>query len=312
MSTSSAVRAHRKEPSKAVAKLTSATRLPPISSAVGVAKKKRGGAGAAKRREQDVNTLKAFEETEFNVSNGVHATNLLPGLIDEAAARGFSNPPPEVAQAASQLYSPLRPEALVGGYAQEEGSADWCAIVVCVDSHVSSTISLRFPLAAREPNVDDDNAVGLLFALPLEESPWRAEGCSGPRIDVQSLASPNLLEGVREDRKRRGARPRVLGTGSTLRTRGGTTLSTVCAQDRIPHCLSIHWGHRALCSLLLPPHEPLQDWDEQFWCVSVRSEHDTALARLLVSKKHRAPAAVEFFTICNELYALLRSLETPI
>lgn len=311
MSTSSAVRAHRKEPSKAVAKLTSATRMPPISTGVGVATKKRGGVGASKRREQDVRTLQTFESTEFIVSNGVHATQLMPGGIDAAAARGFSRPPEPVASAATSLYSPLRSDSQAS-YPEERGSSDWCAIVSCVDAGVESTISLRLPLAGREPFVDSENAVGLLFALPLECSAWDVPDASGPRINISELASSNLLDSVREARQQGAPTMKRSGPHRGMRTRAGTTLSSTCAQDRIPHCVSIHWGHRALCSLLLPPHEPLLDWGDQFWCLEVANQFGTGVVRLLLSKQHLAPAAVEYFAISSELHALLRSLHTAI
>lgn len=236
------------------------------------------------------------------VINGVYATSVRPG-------GGPIGPDPQApcasevaaASAAGSLYRALRPDDVSTQPGQEE--ADWCAQVVCVDAEVGSCRMLRLPLVIREPMVDE-NAVGMLFALGLDQSPLEIPGCAGPRIDAGRLASVTLAPSLTKTKKQ--------GARSGVRTRANTTLATVCPRDCLVHCVAIHWEHRALCSLLLPPHEPLKDIDEHFWAIEVHSDAGTAHIRLLISKRYCLPAAVEFFTISRELYGLVRSLETPL
>jgi len=237
------------------------------------------------------------QDTDFVVINGVYATSVKPGGGPDTGAASASET--AAAGAAGSLYRALRPDA--GGYPGQE-EADWCAQVVCVDAEVGSCRMLRLPLVMREPMLDD-NAIGMLFALGLEQSPLETPGCFGPRIDAGRLASVTLAPSLG-----RGAKTQRRG----IRTRASTTLATVCPHDCLPHCVAVHWEHRALCSLLLPPHEPLKDIDEHFWAIEVSSDAATAHVRLLISKAHCLPAAVEFFTISRELYGLVRSLETPL
>jgi hypothetical protein len=272
MSTSSAVRAHRREPAKAVAKLTAVT-LPP--STVGTKRKRTlGPTGTGKRKDSDHITLQTFEETDFVVINGVYATSLRPGGGPVAAdPETPSASEVAAASAAGSLYRALRPDRETPS--QED--ADWSAQVVCVDAEFSTCLMLRLPLVLREPMIDE-NAIGMLFALGLEQSPLDTPGCPGPRIDAGRLASVTLVQNMRgrQSTKKQSSVARV-------RTRASTTLSTVCPKDCVPHCVAIHWEHRALCSLLLPLHEPLKDVDEHFWALEVRAVKRASTLNLFFS-----------------------------
>lgn len=179
---------------------------------------------------------------------------------------------------------------------------DWRAVVTCTNMDLTQCRQLRLPLAHRQDV--DDNGTGLLFALSLSHTALQSPGCAGPVFDCTSLASASLVQQLAEGQRKASAEAAVQGAPPSL--------ANVCAADLRPTSVSVQRNQLAVCSFKLPLQEPLEDLNGDFWCLQLTSNKQTAVMRLLISKRHRTPHAVEYFCIQREMERLCAAQETPI
>lgn len=198
-------------------------------------------------------------------------------------------------QATLAAYEATRYVFISGGEEQYQ-QQDWKAVVVCINEDLTECRQLRFPLVHKKEV--DENGIGLLFALSLERDALQTPGCSGTPFDVTTMASVSLVQSYVEKHKE-------ASTFSKEAARRQSSLASICPEETRPVSVAVHQGGKAVCSFQLELTAPLIDLNGDFWYLPMQSNKGTALLRLLISKRHRLPHAVEYFCVRSEMDRLL-------